>query len=238
MFKEIRDRKILIVVAHPDDETLWFYQGIISLKSKNQIDILCLTYSADSERGKELLQARECLGVNVYFGNCQDLGMSHLLRGLDVAVEERFREGNYNLIITHPPHGGEKPHPHHIQTFQFLKDFTRRKKVRFSFFCEQVFMSQVIEGRFSRKQKLFVVKRIGSSFLLLKDEKLLNKLLFYIKSILSLLSIKGLFSVMEFEISQDSRKKALNVFKSQLSILEKYNSYRQNKEIFCVLDDY
>ena len=36
--------KIAVVVAHPDDEILWFYGGLDKLSRQHDVTILCLTY--------------------------------------------------------------------------------------------------------------------------------------------------------------------------------------------------
>ena len=72
--------KILVVVAHPDDETLWFFQSIQQLKENNDVIILCMTYAAVSPRGKELLAVAEKYGLKVIFGHCEDTGINRLHR--------------------------------------------------------------------------------------------------------------------------------------------------------------
>lgn len=82
--REIKNKKILLTVAHPDDETLWFFQSIQELKKENDILVFCLTHAAVSKRGKELSKVADEIGIKVVFGHCEDTGIDLLLKSTDL----------------------------------------------------------------------------------------------------------------------------------------------------------
>ena len=174
---EIKDASILVVVAHPDDETLWFYQSLQILKSQNEITIFCLTHSAESVRGKELIQLSQNIGIQVEFGQCKDTGINCLLNNVEVmhAFHAAFSRNRYDLVITHPPHGGEKPHPHHIQSYVATKKMCKSYNVGFGFFCETKLLDIAMPSnvfRLSGDTKQFILLRLIKACQLLKKEKL------------------------------------------------------------------
>lgn len=50
----LREKNILVVVAHPDDETLWFYQGMKVPQQKMLLQFYVSHIKKESLRGKEL----------------------------------------------------------------------------------------------------------------------------------------------------------------------------------------
>lgn len=133
--------RILVVVAHPDDESLWFYGGLRTLSLTNEIDVFCLTYQSDSPRGRELLNATDDLNLKCFFGNLNDTGIDRCLEGVRNVIvsfiDASANHSPYDLIITHPFHGGEKPHPHHLQSYHIVKQECRKRKISFGFFSEK-----------------------------------------------------------------------------------------------------
>lgn len=45
-YKLLRQKHILLVIAHPDDECMFFAPSILSLAPRNNIQVLCLSHGA------------------------------------------------------------------------------------------------------------------------------------------------------------------------------------------------
>lgn len=131
-----RDKKILVVVAHPDDESLYFFGGLKALSQVAHLQIVCATYSRSSYRGQELLSVCRSLGLNCHFLGIRDLGMDSMLENLESVLGNYLNLHAFDLLITHPPHGGEKPHPHHLQVFLESLNFCLNTGKKFAFFSE------------------------------------------------------------------------------------------------------
>jgi len=128
---------ILILISHPSDETLYFYEGIKQLSKFNALDLLCLTYSSTSIRGKELFQIATKLNINVIFKNMSDRGIGSLLYDIEKQVHTALLIKAYTAVITHPANGGEKHHPHHIQCFHIARRLCHQMGLRFGFFSDR-----------------------------------------------------------------------------------------------------
>lgn len=120
--------KALIVVAHPDDEVLFFS----SILDQNNIEshVICITDgNADKrglERNKEFESAMKFYNVSSFdkynFPDLYDVGLDKK------SLEEKLRESLHNLkihdntdwiIFTHGPFG-DYGHPHHIEASYVL----------------------------------------------------------------------------------------------------------------------
>ncbi len=119
----------LLVVAHPDDESLFF--GALLAQNKNlKWTVLCITDGNAEGRGndrhQELLQATKKLGVkNLLHWDFPDRYPGRLAMA---ELQERLKTlDNFNVVFTHGILG-EYGHPHHQDTsFAVHKEFSKRK---------------------------------------------------------------------------------------------------------------
>ncbi len=128
--KESHTGPLLVVMAHPDDETINL-GGIIAQASSKHIPVhvLCMTdgelgiHSAHSDkkalkriRKKELLEAMSLLGVqDVDFAHIPDGEVyTHLSRAKN-SILRTIRQVRPSAIFTHDP-SGKNGHPDHVAT--------------------------------------------------------------------------------------------------------------------------
>jgi LmbE family N-acetylglucosaminyl deacetylase len=236
---EIQNKKIFIFVAHPDDETLWFFQSIKTLNQLNEITIFCATQTNNSARAKELLHASKKMDVQVIFGNCEDTSINGLLKPeeLSRSLENIVSKYKFDILITHPPHGGEKPHPHHIQLFLMAKKYSRRFPVRFGFFSERIILTQrnQKEYYFSLSDKKFLIQKIFQSYRLLTQEK--RKIFYLRKAVLNAFFNTHHYTGFEVAVNMKEKHLALNEFKSQKDVLQNYKSYYNEHEYLFLEDE-
>lgn len=228
---------ILVVVAHPDDESLWFYEGLKILSKEHEVQILCLTYQADSPRGLELQQAIKDLDIKLSFAEIEDTGISNFLpqlaSKLDKTLDSSGGSSHFDLVITHPFHGGEKPHPHHIQAFYTLAGQCKKRGLSFGFFCEKDLNHEKTNLLFSKAWWLsnmtpYLWKMYRT---LWKQKKLSHEFYFNLKNFFLLISSSN--STMEklsFNVKGDDKLRALSRHQSQLRFLQAYQAFNSQKE--------
>lgn len=109
-----------MVVAHPDDETL--FGGGELLKHKGEYKVICLDYGNHLVRHKEFICAMEKLGVTKWehwdgepYKSSTAYNESILIPRLQRVIEER----EWEKIVTHNQ-GGEYGHYRHIGTHNVM----------------------------------------------------------------------------------------------------------------------
>ncbi|WP_127572614.1 PIG-L family deacetylase [Paenibacillus xylaniclasticus] len=107
-------KKVLVITAHPDDESLWF----TSVIKRNDTDLVCVTCGDSDEvrvrREAELREAAALLGIKeltiLYFNDIfeQRLDLEELTERL-----RPFTERTYSEVYTHGIYGDTNEHYHH-----------------------------------------------------------------------------------------------------------------------------
>ncbi|XP_053208282.1 N-acetylglucosaminyl-phosphatidylinositol de-N-acetylase-like [Panonychus citri] len=124
----------LIVIAHPDDETMFFGPLLVSLisNSPDKIFILCLTsgdfYGLGAIRSIELITAVQQIGlpkVNLFLTDQFRDGFDQHWNSslISLIVEEKIRNHNITHVITFDEFGVSH-HPNHRDTHSFIKVFS------------------------------------------------------------------------------------------------------------------
>ena len=106
-----------VIVAHPDDETLWA-GGIILMNPQIQWTVITLCRKSDPDRAPKFFKAIAELGANGAMGNLDDgpdqkpLDEPHVQREILKLLPSR----QFDLIITHGLHGEYTRHLRHEET--------------------------------------------------------------------------------------------------------------------------
>lgn len=119
--KDTSKKDNLVVVAHPDDDMLFF--GEFLLENGNDTKVLCVTNSSNDRRRNEFISVMEEIGC--------DYEMWDLFNIKSYALYEPFRERlreyvkNYDKVYTHAL-SGETGHPTHILISKYLFDVVEK----------------------------------------------------------------------------------------------------------------
>jgi hypothetical protein len=110
--------RCLVVVAHPDDETLWGAGRIMQWSSQGAtVNVVCCSRpKKDPERAERFLQACSMLGAHGAVLGAVDRG-AHEPLALPAWGDEMFR--GFDWVLTHN-RLGEYGHPHHKQVHEFV----------------------------------------------------------------------------------------------------------------------
>lgn len=107
-------RSVIVIVAHPDDETLWA-GGTILIHPTWQWFVLCLSRGNDKDRAPRFFEALKRLGAKGKMGDMDD-GPDQIPLSEDeveCAILQLFPVGDFNMILTHNPNGEYTKHLRH-----------------------------------------------------------------------------------------------------------------------------
>ena len=110
-------KSVAIVVAHPDDETLWAGGTILSNPSW-QYFIISLCRKSDAERATKFYKALKVLQAEGVMGDLDDGSEQTPLEEKEVAnaILDLLPQRHFDLIITHDPCGEYTKHLRHEET--------------------------------------------------------------------------------------------------------------------------
>lgn len=120
----------LMIVAHPDDETLW---GGAHLNDKNYY-VVCITNGNNETRKKEFENVLEETGnKGVIMSYPDKVGgkrddWSKVYDKIKTDINKIIDSKNWSLIVTHNPNG-EYGHVHHIMTNEIVTDICKAEDI-------------------------------------------------------------------------------------------------------------
>jgi LmbE family N-acetylglucosaminyl deacetylase len=109
----------LVVVAHPDDETLWSGGTILSHPQINWT-ILTLCRKSDPDRAPKFFKVAKQLGVKGFMADLDDGPDQKPLKQTDIqkTILSALPKKSFDIILTHNPKGEYTRHLRHEETSQ------------------------------------------------------------------------------------------------------------------------
>jgi LmbE family N-acetylglucosaminyl deacetylase len=107
-------KKVALIVAHPDDETLWAGGTILSHPLWTCF-IVCLCRGSDTERASKFYKALKILKSEGVMGDLDDGPDQNPLdeKAVELAILDLLPPDHYDLIISHNPSGEYTRHLRH-----------------------------------------------------------------------------------------------------------------------------
>ena len=140
MTKVIREnekglKNVAIIVAHPDDETLWAGGTILSHPSWKCF-VICLCRGNDADRAPKFYEALNVLKSEGIMGDLDDGPEQKPLdeKEVETAILELMPSLNFDLIITHNPAGEYTKHLRHEETSKAVLTLWQNEKLAASEF--------------------------------------------------------------------------------------------------------
>ena len=127
-----KNKEVLVVVAHPDDETIWMGGTLLKMKEKGgfNITVISLCRKEDKDRYPKFKKACEVLGVKGHIFDLDDGEESGVYK--EVSSEEiikRILEVTqnklYDALYTHGKKG-EYGHVRHLDVHKAVEEMLRR----------------------------------------------------------------------------------------------------------------
>jgi LmbE family N-acetylglucosaminyl deacetylase len=109
--------KCAIIVAHPDDETLWA-GGLILMHPEVKWTVATMCRKSDADRAPKFLKAVEELGAVGYMGDLDDGPEQNPLDGKEMrrTILELLPSSRFEVIVTHSTSGEYTRHLRHEET--------------------------------------------------------------------------------------------------------------------------
>ena len=123
-------KSVLIVVAHPDDETLWAGGTILS-NPDWQCFIVSLCRGNDADRAPKFYKALTILKAKGIMGNLDDEPEQKPLEEtiVEQAILDLLPKTHFDLIITHNPNGEYTRHLRHEETSKAVIQLWHTEKI-------------------------------------------------------------------------------------------------------------
>ena len=115
-------KKCAVVVAHPDDETLWA-GGIMLMHPESQWTVVTLCRKSDPDRAPKFFRALEWLNATGAMGDLDDGPEQSPLAASDVQknIIELLPPGPFDLVMTHGLRGEYTRHLRHEETGKAIR---------------------------------------------------------------------------------------------------------------------
>jgi len=123
--------RVAVVVAHPDDETLWA-GGLLLSHPEWSPFILTLCRGEDPDRAPRFVRALECLGAKGAMGNLDDgpdqfpLSTEHM----EAAILSLLPRLEFDILLTHAPQGEYTWHRRHGEVSRAVQELWRDGRIQ------------------------------------------------------------------------------------------------------------
>jgi LmbE family N-acetylglucosaminyl deacetylase len=124
-------KMVAVIVAHPDDETLWAGGTILNHCSWDWT-IVSLCRKSDADRAPKFFKALQFLKAKGRIGDMDDSPEQIPLLENEVArgIIDLLPQANFNLIITHDPSGEYTHHRRHEETSRAVIRLWYEEKIK------------------------------------------------------------------------------------------------------------
>jgi len=122
-------KKVLVVVAHPDDETIWMGGNLIRNKDNWDTTVICLCRASDKDRAPKFKKACEILGVKGFIFDLDDTVMEPIKISEITKLIINVAKEDYDYVFTHGENG-EYGHIRHMEIHKAIQQAVKNGLIK------------------------------------------------------------------------------------------------------------
>jgi len=160
------NKKVLVIIAHPDDETIWVGGTLLKNKDKWDVTIISLCRKDDKDRAPKFKKVCKELNAKGFISDLDDSeqGDFKKISNKDIInrVQQFLKQNiNYDYIFTHAKNG-EYGHIRHIEVHNAVVEMLNNKQLK----SKKVFFFSYIKDK---KTEICYIDRNADKLIRLKN---------------------------------------------------------------------
>ena len=129
--QKTKNKKILVIVAHPDDETIWMAGTLLKNKDKWDITIISLCRKNDKDRAPKFKIVCDKLNASCFISDLDDSEQGDFKKISNEDIIKRIQQflkqnTNFDYVFTHGENG-EYRHIRHIEIHKAVNEMLNKK---------------------------------------------------------------------------------------------------------------